>query len=79
VPLLGEKNPFLAVTVEELDNNIAKATKVLGGMNSLHKWREQKHCCITCGEKLPKEETKFVSCEKCRQKARQYYKTTSTN
>lgn len=67
---MSVKNPFLTVTVEELDRNIAKATKILNSMNSLRRLRKQKHCCIICGEELSKGATKFVTCEKCRKKAR---------
>lgn len=47
------KNPFLTVTAEELDKNIAEASRILNSVKDSESWRKKHHYCIKCGQKLP--------------------------
>ena len=59
------KNPFLTVTAEELDKNIAEATERLKSMEDTQIWRREHHCCVRCGEKLPLGYA-FLVCPYCK-------------
>lgn len=58
-------NPFLTVTADELDNNIAEATERLKSMKDTQNWRKEHHCCVKCGDKLPLGYTSLV-CPYCK-------------
>jgi rubrerythrin len=57
-------NPFLTVTVDELENNIAEATKRLENVKSTQNWRKNLHHCVRCGTKLSKDYLPTV-CANC--------------
>lgn len=59
------RNPFLTVTADELDKNIAEATKRLQSIKDSYSWRVKHHCCVRCGDKLPPEYT-YLVCPYCR-------------
>lgn len=58
-------NPFLTVTADELDKNIAEATKRLSSMKDTQVWRREHHCCVRCGDKLPLGYIALV-CPRCK-------------
>ena len=58
-------NPFLTVTEDELDKNIAEATKRLQSIKDTQSWRKEHHCCIRCGDKLPSW-YEFLICPYCK-------------
>ena len=58
-------NPFLTVTADELDNNIAEATKRLKSVKDTQNWRREHHCCVRCGDKLPLGYIALV-CPRCK-------------
>lgn len=62
--LLGD-NPFLTVTADELDKNIAKATERLKSVKDTYGWRRKHHYCVRCGCKLPLGYS-FTTCSECK-------------
>jgi hypothetical protein len=63
------KNPFLTVTVDELEKNVAEATKRLQSVKDTQNWRKSLHHCVRCDSKLP-DGYNHVECEVCRVKYR---------
>lgn len=59
------RNPFLTVTVDELEKNVAEATKRLESVKSTQNWRKRLHRCVRCNSKLP-DGYNHIECEVCR-------------
>lgn len=58
-------NPFLTVTTDELDRNIAEATERLKSIKDTYSYRRKNHLCVRCGTELPSEYTSLV-CPYCK-------------